>query len=232
MTVATPDALRAARRVRDVLARASSAHVTWLDDPDLPDGRVAGIELVVPAHGRCRHTQPAMVEIADPAPLPVRERIRARVLIHGHAAFATDDTGLLQIRPLALELEVDGERSPVDLALLAQAEADPFARVEAAMLAHLASGHPAEMGAIRRLLPAHLRSARVTPLALDGEGLTLRAEAPAGHHDVHIAFASPATDQTALLAGLQELVRRGRAPQLSALFRSGAAAARLCAPEL
>ncbi|HSX65995.1 DUF2470 domain-containing protein [Nocardioides sp.] len=232
MTVATSDALRAARRVRDVLARASSAHVTWLDDPDLPDGRVAGLELVVPAHGRCRHTQPAMVEIADPAPLPVRDRIRARVRVHGHAAFAADESGLLQVRPLAVELEVNGESGPVDLALLAEATADPFALVEAPMLAHLASGHPAELGAIRRLLPTHLHRARVTPLALDGEGLTLRAETAAGHDDVRVAFASPATDQVELLARLQELVRRSREPQLSALFRSGAAAARLCTPDL
>lgn len=232
MTVATPDALRAARRVRDILARASSAHVTWLDDPALPDGRVAAVELVMPAAARCRHTQPAMVEIADPAPLPVRDRIRARVRVHGHAAFAVEDNALLQVRPLALELEVGGRVSAIDLTQLAEATADPFARIEAAMLGHLATGHPAELGAIRRLLPARLHGARVTPLALDGEGLTLRAETATGHDDVRIAFSSPATDQAGLLANLQELVRRSRAPQLSALFRSGAAAARLCTPEL
>lgn len=231
MTVATPDALRAARRVHDVLARSSSAHVTWLDDPALPDGRVAGVELLATGSAACPHTQPVVVEVADPAPLPVRERIRARVRIHGHAAFASDEHTVLQVRPLALELEADGERTAVDLGLLAATTADPFALVEAAMLAHLVTGHPAELGAMRRLLPAHLQTAGATPLALDGEGLTLRVETAAGHDDVLLAFTSPAADQAGLLERLQELVRRGRAPYLSALFRSGAAAARLCSPE-
>lgn len=232
MTVATPDALRAARRVHDVLARSSSAHVTWLDDPALPDGRVAGVELLATGSAACPHTQPVVVEVADPAPLPVRERIRARVRIHGHAAFASDEHTVLQVRPLALELERGDERTTVDLDLLAATTADPFALVEAAMLAHLVTGHPAELGAMRRLLPAHLQTAGATPLALDGEGLTLRVETAAGHDDVLLAFTSPAADQAGLLERLQELVRRGRAPYLSALFRSGAAAARLCSPEV
>jgi hypothetical protein len=223
----------AARRVCDVLARSSSAHVTWLDDPELPGGRVAGVRLVMPAvtESPCGHSAPAVVEIADAAPLPVRERIRSRVRIHGFAAFDEDGDALL-VRPLSVELEVDGVGAPVDVSLLTNEGVDPFAASEAAMLSHLAHGHPAELGAIRRLLPSRLHSARVTPLALDADGLTLRAELPQGHRDVRLRFAERATSPEELLTQLQELVRRGRAPQLAALFRSGAAAARLCKPEL
>jgi Protein of unknown function (DUF2470) len=228
------DTRRAARRVCDVLARASSGHVTWLDDADLPSGRVADVRLVIPAvtESPCGHSAPAVVEIADAAPLPVRDRIRCRVRIHGYAAFAPDgDEGLL-VRPLAVELEVDGTSTPIDLALLTNENVDPFATAEAAMLSHLANGHPSELGAMRRLLPARLHDARVTPLALDSEGLTLRAESGARHRDVRLSFSAPATGPEDLLDRLQELVRRGRAPHMSALFRSGAAAARLCEPEL
>lgn len=223
----------AARRVCDVLARSSSAHVTWLDDPELPGGRIAGVRLVLPAgtEATCTHSAPAVVEIADAAPLPVRDRIRSRVRIHGFAAFDGDDDMLL-VRPLSVELEVDGVRTPVDATLLTNDLVDPFAGSEAAMLAHLANGHPAELQAIRRLLPARLHDARVTPLALDSDGLILRAELPTGHRDVRLRFAQRATTPEELIAQLQELVRRGRAPQLNALFRSGAAAARLCEPEL
>lgn len=223
----------AARRVCDVLARSSSAHVTWLDDPELPGGRVAGLRLVMPTvtEAPCAHSAPAVVEVADAAPLPVRDRIRSRVRVHGFAAFE-EDSDVLLVRPLAVELEVDGVRVAVDATLLTNDRVDPFAASEAAMLSHLASGHPAELGAIRRLLPAHLHDARVTPLALDSDGLTLRAERGAGHRDVRLRFAQRASTPEDLLAQLQELVRRGRAPQLAALFRSGAAAARLCEPEL
>lgn len=223
----------AARRVCDVLARSSSAHVTWLDDPELPAGRIAGVRLALPAvtESPCTHSAPAIVEIAEAAPLPVRERIRSRVRIHGFAAFDGDDDVLLT-RPLSVELEVDGVRTPVDVAFLTNDLVDPFAGCEAAMLAHLAHGHPTELRAIRRLLPARLHDARVIPLALDSDGLTLRAELPVGHRDVRLRFAQRATTPEELITQLQELVRRGRAPQLAALFRSGAAAARLCEPEL
>lgn len=216
-----------AGQVRDVLTRASSAHVTWLDSPELRAGRVPGL-LLDPAPA-CEHLAPAVVELADPAPLAVRDRIRARVLIHGHAAF---DGEPLRMRPLSVQLVTAAWTLPIDVTELRGTEPDPFACVEASLLSHLATGHPTELGALRRLLPDGLRGARVTPLALDAGGLTLRAEHDAGHHDVRLEFARPARTGEEIRAALAALVESARTPRMADLFRSGPAAAQICRPDL
>lgn len=207
--------------------RASSAHVTWLDSPDLRSGRIPG--LLLDSAPSCCHLAPAIVELADPAPLAVRMRIRARVRIHGHAAF---DGEPLRMRPLSMQLLVDGRTIPVDLDELRATEPDPFAGVEAQLLSHLATGHPAELAALRRLLPAELRSGRVTPLALDAAALTLRAELGTTWRDVRLEFASPARSGEEIRVALATLVESARAPRMAELFRSGPAAAQICRPDL
>lgn len=216
-----------ARRTQDVLTRASSAHVTWLDSPDLRSGRIPGL-LLDPAPG-CGHLAPAVVELADPAPLAVRDRIRVRVRIQGHAAF---DGEPLRMRPLSVRLLADGRDIPVDLDELQATGPDPFAGVEAQLLSHLASGHPAELGALRRLLPAELRGGLVTPLALDAGGLTLRAELGMTWRDVRLEFAAAARTGEEIRGALAALVESARAPRVAELFRSGPAAAQICRPDL
>lgn len=247
------------QRARDILTRACSGHVTWLDRTDRPAGRVPGVVLVTGSS--CTHGAPAVVEIADPAPLPVRDRVRARLRIHGYAAFpapgaevavgdttvgttagttagagGTGEAAALHVRPLAIELDLGNRTVAIAPDALARTTADPFALTEGPLLSHLANGHPAELGALRRLLPVALHQARVVPLALDAQGLTLRAEreteAGWAHRDVRLGFDGRAATGEELLEQLRILVQRGRKPQLPSVFRAGPAAARICRPEL
>jgi hypothetical protein len=222
----SPPGRSAAEHARDILERSASAHVLWLDARGRCSGRIPGV--VIDPYADEAATR-AVVEIADAAPLPLRDRIRARLRIHGHADFDEGGDGLLRIHPLAISLEVDGQDIPISANDLATAEPDPFAVVEGQLLSHLASAHPREYAALRRLLPGELAEAHVVPLAVDSHGLTLRAELRAGHRDVVLAFGRPARTGEDLRRELDLLARRSA--DISAVFRAGPAAARICDPE-
>lgn len=231
-----PNTRTATGRARDVLARASSAHVTWLDQPERPSGRIAGV-VIDTTLSSAVGLAPCTVELADPAPLPARDRIRARVLVHGPAAFDLHIDGLLRIHPYAVELEAEGRRMPIDAAELATTPADPFAEVEGTFLSHLAECHPAALDALRRRLPAELQHARVVPVALDRFGIVLRAEHAGTHRDVAVDFASPVGPGGDLRTALQALLltsppapRQPASAGIADLLRSGRAAARICDP--
>lgn len=231
-----PNTRTATGRARDVLARASSAHVTWLDQPARPSGRIAGV-VIDTTLASAKGLAPCTVELADPAPLPVRDRIRARVRVNGTAAFDVHTEGLLRIHPYAVELEVEGRRMPIDAAELAVTPPDPFAEAEGTFLSHLAECHPAALDALRRRLPAELQRARVVPVALDRFGIVLRAEHAESHRDVAIDFAAPVGPAGDLRTALQALLlssppapRRRPRGGMADLLRSGRAAARICDP--
>ena len=207
--------------------------MTWLDQPERPEGRIAGV--VIDTTLTPTRLAPCTVELADPAPLPLRDRIRARVRVNGEAAFDPHTDGLLRIRPYAVELEADGRRMPVDPVALATTAPDPFAEVEGSFLSHLAECHPAALDALRRRLPAELQHARVVPVALDRFGIVLRAELTWGHRDVAIDFATPVGPGGDLRTALQALLLTAPpAPRIGNgiidLLRSGRAAARICDP--
>lgn len=161
------------------------------------------------------HGSPAMLELADRAPVDLREPVRALLWITGRlhvadpasarriavgVAEACPDPGLLALGNGATMVRLDpgsavlsdGEGSaalaPLDLAA---ARPDPFCRYEQQWLAHLEEAHPEVFSALARLLPAALRDERgirIRPLGVDRCGLRLRVEAPGRDHDVRLAW--------------------------------------------
>jgi Protein of unknown function (DUF2470) len=204
-----------------VLATASSAGVTptgqdtptvsvWLTEHD---GR-----LMVQASGeRCsaalreatRTPRPCALEVADVAPLPLRNRIRARVRLQGSLLAAEPHVGLLwHFLPDQAWLHLDDETYRVGLTELAEARPDPFTRFEPGLLAHLESAHADVVAALVR--PAGPRvaedAARVRPLMLNRYGLALRIEYAHGHRDIHVPFPDPVDTGQGLTYAMRALV--------------------------
>ncbi|MGQ0840494.1 DUF2470 domain-containing protein [Actinokineospora sp.] len=171
-----------------------------------------------------------MVELADPAPVPLREPIRGLLWITGwlraldeqasrDLALVVADSrpdprlldlghgaALLRLVPVALVLaDADGTH-PVQAEEFAAAEPDPFAAQEAGWLRHLEVSHTDVVGALARHLPEHLRGGHVRPLGLDRFGLRLRVEATDADHDIRLAFARPVGTAKELSAELRRLV--------------------------
>lgn len=217
-----------AELARSVLARATDAHARWLHDgePADPGARVAGIVLVrddaLPDE---RHL--VVVEVADPAPVAVRERIRARVRLHGYAAADPERPGVLRLLVHGVELEVGGRVTWIAPEQLRSAPVDPIAHGEGAFLQHLVTAHADLLQHLAQRLPTSHRHTRVVPLAVDRHGLTLRAEDRAGHRDLRLDFPEPAATADDVRRGLVALAERPPTG-LAALFRSGPAAARIC----
>ncbi|GAB3841888.1 DUF2470 domain-containing protein [Micromonospora andamanensis] len=151
---------------------------------------------------------PALVDLTDLAPLPVRDRVRARATLTGWLALDDLDDGevtaLLDLASAEL-VDPDGDAS-VDPDALADARPDPLARYEAELLRHL-HRHPDAMRRLGRRadvdLGVHARA--VHPLRLDRYGIVLRLELPTHHRDVRIAFDSPATGPREATAHLARL---------------------------
>ncbi|WP_407554450.1 DUF2470 domain-containing protein [Streptomyces sp. Pv4-95] len=157
-------------------------------------------------------TQAALVEFTDIAPTAVRERVRARVSLSGWLTptgpqGSADDGADHRLDLARAALETASDIVAVRPDELADATADPLALAEAAMLTHLADGHPDVVARLTRLADARLLlgAVRVQPLALDRHGITLRCEYARGHGDFRFAFskrvrtAAEAGDQVRLL---------------------------------
>lgn len=164
-------------------------------------------------------TEPSvMLELADPAPVELREPVRGLLWITGRLA-AVDpararriavnlaehrpDPALLQIGHGAVLVRLtphsvvlsDAEGTallaPLDLAA---ARPDPFCHREHQWLHHLEQQHPEVFPALARHLPTALRDTRdlrVRPLGVDRCGLRLRVEHGTADHDVRIAWPTP-----------------------------------------
>jgi hypothetical protein len=168
-------------------------------------------------HARTREYVPAMLELTDTAPLPVRQPVRGLVWIAGRvrvlparvarraalriAAEHPDerlldvghDDVLLRMDPGSVVLsdaEGTGTFTPAEVAATAP---DPFVACGDSWLAHLASAHGSLVTGLVRHLPPALRSPgnAVVPLAVDRLGLRLRVETLSGDHDVRIGFSAP-----------------------------------------
>ncbi|MEV6177063.1 DUF2470 domain-containing protein [Streptomyces sp. NPDC052015] len=135
----------------------------------------------------------AVLEFADVAPVPVRNRIRARLWLAGW--FVPED-GRLTLHATRVVLKQPSGAVVVDLDEFAAAAPDPLATAEAQLLTHLADAHPDAVERLTRLVQRDsLHGAvRVQPLAVDRHGLTLRIERARAHGDVRLPFHAPADD--------------------------------------
>jgi Protein of unknown function (DUF2470) len=168
--------------------------------------------------------QPAvMLELADRAPVDLREPVRGLLWIIGWLWLPNARAGrrmALQIadeRPQDRLLDLghgatlvrldpgsavlaDGDGSaafsPVDLAA---ARPDPFCRMEGHWLRHLEDSHPEVLLALVRHLP----------LGVDRCGFRLRVETPERDHDVRLAFEKEASTPEELREQLNRLVGWG-----------------------
>ncbi|MEU6405013.1 DUF2470 domain-containing protein [Streptomyces sp. NPDC046985] len=196
----------AAQRARSVLAAAWSCAVSAQGGREefvgvhtvAGDGRVL---LRVPedsalgAAALCapRGELPAVLEFADVAPVPVRQRIRARLWLSGRFTDAGDP---LVFHPTRVVLREPSGALVVGADDFAAAAPDPLAAAEAQLLTHLAAAHSDAVQRLTRLVASDsLHGAvRVQPLAVDRHGLTLRVERARTHGDVRLPFHAPADD--------------------------------------
>jgi hypothetical protein len=219
----------AAERVRSILAVAPSVGVTANGTrEDIMTGAAAefgeAFRLRVPgdsltaAEAACAPAVgvPAVLEWTDPAPVAVRDRVRARLRITArlHApqpgsAGGADSVWLrAEVRQVAFTSA--GGTQLVGPAELAAAKTDPIASAEALLLQHLAEDHQEHIEALANLLPPrHLLGVlRVTPLALDRHGIVLRLEHARRHTDVRLPFTRHLSDPDEVGHGIHGLLTR------------------------
>lgn len=240
MAVATIPGPTTAERIRSACARAGSALLAIEGaDPEttalhhlLADGSFA---LAVPSRGYAAANAgadggagvPAMLELTDYAPLPLREPVRSLVWIRGHLQpvapqatrelldlIAAEDPNpvLLQVgsehRLLRLEVEsvvvadATGAES-VGMSTLLEAQPDPFCAMETCWLRHIDADHRDVVARLAAKLPGPLRRGEVRPLGLDRYGVRLRVEGENSDHDVRLPFSRPVDD----VHGLSQAIR-------------------------
>lgn len=245
----TQPAPTTAERIRTAVARADGAVlvVEGADACDTPlhhlleDGSFAvTVTSGGPAHTAVSAAQAsgveAVLELADYAPLPLREPVRSLVWIGGIArtvdladvpqtldliASENPDPALLRITsppagrgPLTLlRLEaasvVVADASgaeAIGVSSLLSARPDPFCFLEAGWIQHMEAQHPDVVERLAARLPARLRRGRVRLLSLNRYGVHLRVEAEDGDHDVRLPFARPVDDVASLSQALRVLV--------------------------
>ena len=172
----------------------------------------------------------AMLELADTAPVPLREPVRGLLWFTGWVRGLSDDDArraamrvaeerpdprlldvghgatMLQVIPAAMVLaDAEGTKSLTPQEFTA-ATPDPFCLYEADWLRHLELAHTDVVALLGRHLPEHLHGGHVRPLGLDRFGLRLRVEARDADHDVRLAFERPVTSTAELAGELRRLV--------------------------
>ncbi|MEU9355444.1 DUF2470 domain-containing protein [Streptomyces griseoloalbus] len=213
----------AAERARSVLAAAWSCAVTAESTREelvgahsvTDDGRVLlrvpeDSALLATAICAPRGEPSAVLEFADVAPVPVRNRIRARLWLAGW--FSVQD-GHLAFRPTRVVLRQPSGAVVVDVDDFAAAAPDPLAAAEARLLTHLADCHADAVERLTRLVDTgSLHGAvRVQPLAVDRHGLTLRIERVRAGGDVRLPFHAPADDVSELTERMHVLLSQASA---------------------
>ncbi|MEU6372461.1 DUF2470 domain-containing protein [Streptomyces sp. NPDC046909] len=208
----------AAERARSMLATAWSCAVTADGGREeyvgahtvTEDGRVLlevpeDSALLTAAICAPRGEPSAVLEFADVSPVPVRNRIRARLWLAGW--FAPED-GKLAFKATRVVLRQPSGAVVIDLDEFAGAAPDPLATAEARLLTHLADCHADAVERLTRLVePDSLHGAvKVQPLAVDRHGLTLRIERTRAHGDVRLPFHRPADDVAQLTERMHVLL--------------------------
>ena len=240
-----------AERARTILARPVTMFVCGADGAQDRDARALVLRPDPPAtHSTtpsATHTatRRVSVEIADAAPLPVRERIRGRVRAVGSMVEDPGDATFL-LHAHTLTLVEDEASKEVDVTSVLAAEPDPLMMVEAAMLGHLDLQHGQILPALVALVdPRHLRGdVRVWPYRLDRYGLVLRMEHPAGHVDQRLGFRRALTSADHLVHEMALLFARARNQpaeprtepvppprEVEQVIRASGSASRLCSPQ-
>ncbi|WP_433533086.1 DUF2470 domain-containing protein [Micromonospora sp. CA-263727] len=166
------------------------------------------------------------LDLTHLVPVPVRARVRARVTVTGRvrrfdpaALDSCDDdavTALLNLPPVALwtvepdgvQVQRQGAVVEVPIAAYRAAGPDPVATVEAAHLARLSRQHPHIVRRFAALMDPELTAAgvRLVPVAVDADGLTLRAETTHRHRDIRLPFRVRVSDEATLDRELRRLV--------------------------
>ncbi|WNO70827.1 DUF2470 domain-containing protein [Streptomyces sp. AM8-1-1] len=141
----------------------------------------------------------ATLEFTDIAPTPVRDRVRARVLLAGRLLTAPRHAAPAGSRCMELAhavLDTGEERITVGLEELMEADTDPLATCEAGMLTHLVDDHSDIVGLLLRLVKPRLVLGvqRALPVAIDRYGITLRLEYARSHQDARLPFPAPIKD--------------------------------------
>ncbi|MET9760825.1 DUF2470 domain-containing protein [Streptomyces sp. NPDC006372] len=213
----------AAERARSVLAAAWSCSVIAEGTREelvgahtvTEDGRVLvtvpeDSALLAAAICAPRGEPSAVLEFADVAPVPLRNRIRARLWLAG---WFTVEEDRLVLRPTRVVLRQSAGAVVVDLEEFAAAVPDPLTTAEARLLTHLADCHADAVERLTRLVDSDsLQGAvRVQPLAVDRNGLTLRIERGRAHGDVRLAFHRPADDVAQLTERMHVLLGQASA---------------------
>ncbi|MEU9627319.1 DUF2470 domain-containing protein [Streptomyces luteogriseus] len=213
----------AAERARSVLAAAWSCSVTAEGTREElvgahtvgEDGRVLvevpeDSALLAAAICAPRGEPSAVLEFADVAPVPVRNRIRSRLWLAGWFAVEGER---LAFTPTRVVLRQPSGSVVVDLDEFAAAGPDPLTMAEARLLTHLADCHADAVERLTRLVDSDsLHGAvRVQPLAVDRHGLTLRIERARTHGDVRLAFHAPADDVAQLTERMHILLGQAAA---------------------
>ncbi|MFJ5259765.1 DUF2470 domain-containing protein [Streptomyces sp. NPDC088387] len=213
----------AAERARSVLAAAWSCAVTAEGSREefvgahevAEDGRVLlhvpdDSALLATAICAPRGEPSAVLEFADVAPVPVKNRIRARLWLAGW--FSSVD-GHLVFKATRVVLHQPTGAEVVDLDDFAAATPDPLATAEARLLTHLADAHPDAVERLTRLVESdNLHGVvRVQPLAVDRHGLTLRIERRRAHGDVRLPFHTPADTVAQLTERMHVLLAQASA---------------------
>ncbi|MEU5401571.1 DUF2470 domain-containing protein [Streptomyces sp. NPDC005963] len=138
----------------------------------------------------------ARLEFTDVAPTPVRDRVRARVVLTGWMLDSSDHSTPSGSRCMEFAhavLERDGERITVSLDELMEADTDPLATCEAGMLTHLLDDHGDIVDLLLRLVKPRLTlgARRALPVAIDRYGITLRLEYADTYADARLPFPAP-----------------------------------------
>ncbi|WP_329013384.1 DUF2470 domain-containing protein [Streptomyces sp. NBC_00690] len=138
----------------------------------------------------------ASLEFTDIAPTPVRDRVRARVLLAGWMLDSAEHSAPNGSRCMEFAhavLERDGERVTVNLDELMEADTDPLATCEASMLTHLLDDHGDVVELLLRLVKPRLTlgARRALPVAIDRYGITLRLEYADTYADARLPFPAP-----------------------------------------
>jgi hypothetical protein len=186
--------------------------------------------LVAAAWAAPRGEVSAMVELADTAPVPLREPVRGLLWFTGWIRALSDDEArraaitvaeerpdprlldvghgatMLQLLPASLVVaDAEGTES-LTIDEFQAATPDPFCVYEAEWLRHLELAHTDVVSLLGRHLPDELRGGHIRPLGLDRFGLRLRVEASDADHDVRLAFEQPVSTTAELASELRRLV--------------------------
>lgn len=171
-----------------------------------------------------------MLELADQAPIELREPVRGLLWITGWLRPLSEaaararavsiaetrpdprllDLGhgarLLRLTPASLVLaDADGTHS-LRPHMFSAAQPDPFHCYEPGWLRHLEGTHPDVIEQLARHVPEQLRGGRIRPLGLDRFGLRLRVEAETGDHDLRLAFSRPVQSPPQLAQEIRRLL--------------------------